>query len=310
MASVRSFQANYFDFPYDFDRADNLIQDCLLDLQESLPQVVSIDVYGSYPSTRTLERSLKYFKSRVSDSGMVDWLSIHNGYRRPISKQAKNLWWSFENRRPPAGIFDGTISFDLDSYDDSNFYLPLVYQYLDISGRGREYVRHKKTVLECMEQREFAVEQIEKRPGFVSVFMNNPHPMRIRAIEKLNKFGEVSIFGRYNGRYVKNKVGIANNFKFNLCFENDLYPGYVTEKVLEAWLSESIPLYWGDDAGGVLNPDAIVNLRDFSNMETFLEYVENLHQSPEKMAKMIGQPLFSKNCDYSKLQSFILRSVS
>ena len=102
----------------------------------------------------------------------------------------------------------------------------------------------------------------------------------------------------------------TNNFKFNLCFENDLYPGYVTEKVLEAWLSESIPLYWGDDADGVLNPDAVVNLRDFSNLETFVEYVENLQQSPDKMAKMIGQPLFSKNCDYSKLQSFILRSVS
>jgi hypothetical protein len=79
---------------------------------------------------------------------------------------------------------------------------------------------------------------------------------------------------------------------------------------VEAWLSESIPLYWGDDAGGVLNPDAVVNLRDFSSMETFLDYVETLHRSPEKMAKMIGQPLFSKNCDYSKLQSFILRSVS
>lgn len=304
------FQANYFDFPYDFNREDNLLQDCILDLYESLPEKLSVDVYGSYPSTRILDRSVKFFKSKVSDSGMVEWLSIHNGYRQPLRAQSKNLWWTFENRRPPSGIFDGTISFDLDTYSDSNFYLPLVYQYLDISGKGGRYVRHKKTVLQCMEHRQISIEQVEKRNGFVSVFMNNPHPMRIRAIEKLSKIGDVAIFGRYNGRYVQDKVGTANNFKFNLCFENDLYPGYVTEKVLEAWLSESIPLYWGDDAGGVLNPDAVVNLRDFSSMETFLDYVETLHRSPEKMAKMIGQPLFSKNCDYSKLQSFILRSVS
>jgi hypothetical protein len=310
MASVQSFQANYFDFPYDFNKEDNLLQDCLLDLYESLPEKLSFDVYGAYPSTRILDRSVKFFKSKVSDSGMVEWLSIHNGYRQPLRAQSKNLWWTFEYRRPPSGIFDATISFDLDSYSDSNFYLPLVYQYLDISGKKGRYVKHKKTVLQCMEHRQISIEQVEKRSGFVSVFMNNPHPMRIRAIEKLNRIGNVSIFGRYNGRYVQDKVATASDYKFNLCFENDLYPGYVTEKVLEAWLSESIPLYWGDDADGVLNPDAVVNLRDFSNLETFVEYVENLEQSPEKMAKMIGQPLFSKNCDYSKLQSFILRSVS
>ncbi len=310
MTLIQGFQANYFDFPHDFDDQNNLIQDCLQDLQNSIPTQLSIDVYGSYPSTSVIGRSMKYFKSKVSDSGMNDWLSIHNGFRQPISKQAKNLWWAFENRRPPSGIFDGTISFDLDSYDDSNFYLPLIYQYLDISDKGGDYVRHKMTVLECMEPRKIAVEQIEKRQGFVSVFMNNPHPMRIRAIGKLNEIGSVSIFGRYNGRYVQNKIGTAKNFQFNLCFENDLYPGYVTEKVLEAWLSESIPLYWGDDVDGILNPAAIVNLRDFSNMNSFLDYVEHLQQSPEMMARMIAQPLFSKNCDYLALKSFILRAIS
>lgn len=303
-------QVKYFDFPYDFDSADNLLQDCLLDMYESLPENLLVDVYGSYPSTRVLNRSLKYFKSKVSDSGMVDWLSIHNGYRKPIHAQSKNLWWTFENRRPPSGIFDGTISFDLDSYSDSNHYLPLVYQYLDISGKRGKYVKHKKTVPQCMEPRDISIEQIEERNGFVSVFMNNPHPMRVRAIEQLSLLGDVSIFGRYNGRYVQDKVRMASDYKFNLCFENDLYPGYVTEKVLEAWLSKSVPLYWGDDAAGILNQEAIVNLRNFSNMKSFIEYVQALQASPEKMAEMISQPLFSRNCDYEKLQNFILRSIS
>lgn len=310
MTVKKPLQAKYFDFPYDFDGEDNLLQECLLDLHESLPERLSVDVYGSYPSTRILDRSFKFFKSKISDSGMVEWLSIHNGYRTPLRTQSKNLWWTFENRRPPSGIFDATISFDLDSYSDSNFYLPLVYQYLDISGKRGRYVKHKKTVLQCMEPRQITVEQVEKRNGFVSAFINNPHPMRIRAIEHLNKFSEVSIFGRYSGRYVRNKVGIASDFKFNLCFENDLYPGYVTEKVLEAWLSKSIPLYWGDDAAGILNQEAIVNLRNFSNMKAFIEYVLDLNESPGKMAAMINQPLFSKNCDYEKLRNFILRSIS
>lgn len=310
MTVQEPIQATYFDFPYDFNKEDNLLRDCLLDLGESLPKKLFLDVYGSYPSTRLLNRSLKYFKSKVSDSGMVDWLSIHNGYRQPVRASSKNLWWTFENRRPPSGIFDGTISFDLDSYSDSNFYLPLVYQYLDISGKMGTYVKHKKTIPQCMQHRQISIEQVEKRNGFVSVFMNNPHPMRIRAIEQLSQIGEVSVFGRYNGKYVQDKVGMASHYKFNLCFENDLYPGYVTEKVLEAWLSESVPLYWGDDAAGILNHEAIVNLQDFSSMKSFIEYVDLLHRSPEKMAKIISQPLFSVNCDYEKLQNFILRSIS
>jgi hypothetical protein len=161
-----------------------------------------------------------------------------------------------------------------------------------------------------MEHRQISIEQVEKRNGFVSVFMNNPHPVRIRAIDQLSKFSEVSVFGRYNGRYVQDKVGMESDYKFNLCFENDLYPGYVTEKVLEAWLSKSIPLYWGDDAAGILNQEAIVNLQNFSSMKTFIEYVQDLHESPEKMAEIINQPLFSKNCDYDKLKNFILQSIS
>lgn len=310
MTSKGRIYANYFDFPYDFDQESNLVQDCLQDISDYLPSKLRLDIYGSYPSTSVPQRSLKYLKSKVSDSGMIDWLGIQNGYRKPTNKLAKTLWWTFENRRPPSGVFDGTISFDIDSFSDSNFYLPLVYQYLDISGKKERYVRHRRTVQECMEQREINEDLINKKSGFVSIFMNNPHPMRIRVIEELKKIGNVSIYGRFNGRYIKDKIATAKQYKFNLCFENDLYPGYVTEKVLEAWLSESIPLYWGDDAAGVLNENAIVNLQNFSSTQSFLDYIVYLNDSPELMAKIIKQPLFAKNCDYSKLKNFILHSIS
>ncbi len=300
----------FYDFPHDFNPMDNLLQECISEPQMNLGKSLMIDVYGSYPATGGFTRGWKYLKSKRSTEGMVGWLNIQNGFRTPVNQHAINLWWTFENRRPPSGIFDGTISFDLESYSGTNLYFPLVYQYLDVSGNGGTYVKHRKTIRECMSGRDIYDVEIHKKKNFVSVFMNNPHPMRLRVIEKLNKLGEVAIFGRYSGRYVQDKIGTANRYNFNLCFENDLYPGYVTEKVLEAWLSESVPLYWGDDALKILNPKAIVNLCEFSNVESFVEYVNYLQNSPELMLEIINQPLFSKDFKYSDLKGFILRSIS
>ncbi len=301
---------NFYDFPYDFDPMDNLLQECISELQMNLGRPLMIDVYGSYPATGGFIRGRKYLKSKRSTEGMIEWLNIQNSFRTPNNQRATNLWWTFENRRPPAGVFDGTISFDLDNYSGTNLYLPLVYQYLDISGNGSTYVKHRKTIRDCMTERDIYDLEMLKQRNFVSVFMNNPHPMRLRVIKKLNNLGEVAVFGRYSGRYVQDKIGTANRYNFNLCFENDLYPGYVTEKVLEAWLSESVPLYWGDDALKILNPKAIVNLREFSNVESFVEYVKHLQNSPELMLEILNQPLFSKDFKYSDLKTFMLRSIS
>lgn len=36
------------------------------------------------------------------------------------------------------------------------------------------------------------------------------------------------------------------NYKFTLCFENAIFPGYVTEKIFDAILAGSVPVYLGD----------------------------------------------------------------
>jgi alpha(1,3/1,4) fucosyltransferase len=46
---------------------------------------------------------------------------------------------------------------------------------------------------------------------------------------------------------VENKFETISNYKFCFSYENtDNYPGYVTEKVFDAWMAGCIPIYWGD----------------------------------------------------------------
>ena len=36
-----------------------------------------------------------------------------------------------------------------------------------------------------------------------------------------------------------------NKYKFAIAFENEDYPGYVTEKICDIYKSNCIPIYWG-----------------------------------------------------------------
>jgi hypothetical protein len=53
---------------------------------------------------------------------------------------------------------------------------------------------------------------------------------------------------RYSSYYLDEAVSLLLPFKFALVFENAIAPGYVTEKIVNAFLAGAVPIYWGDHA--------------------------------------------------------------
>ena len=78
----------------------------------------------------------------------------------------------------------------------------------------------------------------------------------------LSKIKNVDVYGAAVRRPIADPSKIAPDYKFILCLENDLYPGYVTEKPFEAYLSGAIPLYYGLDNLGFLNQKSIINSKN------------------------------------------------
>jgi len=66
---------------------------------------------------------------------------------------------------------------------------------------------------------------------------------------------------RAGGEPVDDKLATMAGFRFALCFENCVFPGYVTEKIFDCFLAGCIPVYWGA-------PD----IEDFVPRETFVDY--------------------------------------
>jgi len=99
--------------------------------------------------------------------------------------------------------------------------------------------------------------------------------------------------------YNDNKQLYLQQYKFNICPENSIGEGYVTEKIFHSLLSGCIPIYNGwskNPEPGIVNPDIILWYDEFDeqNNEYTLMKIRKLQENDKFYRSFIGQPFF---CD-------------
>lgn len=109
------------------------------------------------------------------------------------------------------------------------------------------------------------------------------------------------------------KKTFLNERKFNICFENSSYPGYVTEKLFHALSYNTIPLYWGSPTVGLdFNPKAFISRHDFVSDEEMIQEVIRLDQDDDAYNEMLRQPIVSpvnNFFDLDRLNNWFLKVV-
>jgi len=220
---------------------------------------------------------------------------------------APSIWFTQENSRPPTGDWSGYLTFDIDPLDGRNAYFPSWWYLMDLlNGNGVDhFLGRSLTVQECLAARSL---NFGDRTGFACAFINNPTPWRLHAIAAISQVGPVEVFGRAVGRPVPNKQEVAKDFRFVLCFENDLFPGYVTEKPFEAWATGAIPLWWGSDPAGYLNRGALLNAADSDSLAEFAEAVAEV-DNPKKWTTIANTPILARAPDLSSAMDLVSRSL-
>jgi hypothetical protein len=122
---------------------------------------------------------------------------------------------------------------------------------------------------------------------------------RIQFFEKLRAYKEVASGGGYLNNVegpVKDKRSFLGEGKFTIAFENSSYPGYTTEKIYEAFLSNTIPVYWGNPRiAEDFNPGAFINMHDFASVEEVINYIKFLDENDEACLKILEEPAFVEN---------------
>lgn len=104
-----------------------------------------------------------------------------------------------------------------------------------------------------------------------------------------------------------------SQYDFVLAMENTISKGYVTEKILNAFLAGAIPIYYGDSlVKEIFNPDSFINITDFNSIEDCAEYISLLsNQEIEKMRSLnfFKTPLHDFFNKDSQVYSLIRRDI-
>ena len=143
-----------------------------------------------------------------------------------------------ENFVADFNAFDYAVGFDYLTFEDRYLRSPLFAHYRSF---GNLVDRVERLSDEQLLNRKFC--------SFVVSNADFGDPMRKRFFEQLSKYKPVASGGRWMnnvGGPVKDKVDFCRRYKFNIAFENSASPGYTTEKIMEAYAAESVPIYFGN----------------------------------------------------------------
>ena len=80
------------------------------------------------------------------------------------------------------------------------------------------------------------------------------------------------------------------NYKFNNCAENTQEPYYITEKIVNSFLGNSIPIYWGGEATQIFNEGTYIDLNHKLD-EEIVEIIKEYDTDKNKYEQMFNTPL-------------------
>ncbi|WRE31403.1 fucosyltransferase [Helicobacter pylori] len=256
--------------------------------------------------------------------------------RKILSYQnTKRVFYTGENEAPNFNLFDYAIGFDELDFNDRYLRMPLYYAYLHYKA---ELVNDTTSPYKLQPDSLYALKKpshcFEKnhpnlctvvdgktdhlKRGFASFVASNANaPMRNAFYEALNSIEPVTGGGSVRntlGYKVGNKSEFLSQYKFNLCFENSQGYGYVTEKILDAYFSHTIPIYWGSPSVAKdFNPKSFVNVHDFKNFDEAIDYIKYLHTHKNAYLDMLyenplntidGKAYFYQDLSFKKILDF------
>jgi alpha(1,3/1,4) fucosyltransferase len=163
-------------------------------------------------------------------------------------------------------LCDYAIGFDYLVFEDRYFRYPY---YL---------LTYTKEEILALNYKNLQTDQEIFNKGFASFIVSNKESIseRIKFYKLLNSIKVVDSGGKVEnnlGYNVIDKIDFISKYKFNIAFENSSYNGYTTEKIVDAFIAGTVPIYYGNPLiYKEFNPKAFVNV------ESNNDYLETLER--------------------------------
>ena len=213
-----------------------------------------------------------------------------NQHRR--YRDCLKIFYTGENVFPDFDQCHAALSFNPDSCNGRNLRLPLWHLYIDWFG-VKSYGNPEWLVpLEWLNSTNSGKFASVPKDSFCAIVYGKPIQSRLLAISEISRYKAVDILGKANplspiadGEWAKLKA--LSSYRFSLCYENSVAPGYHTEKLLHGKIAGGIPIYYGHpsvqadfnsrsfiQAFGLTGPELIERIREIDcNHQLYLQIV-------------------------------------
>ncbi|MBA7629252.1 Alpha-(1,3)-fucosyltransferase FucT [subsurface metagenome] len=248
-----------------------------------------VDFWSDFEPTNTYLYKILKTKYTLEITDKPDFL-IYSAFGQEHKKyKCIRIFYTGENVRPDFSECDYAFSFDY--LDNRNHYrLPLYAVY---------FYPPEKLV-----KKDIDVEQIlRSKTKFCNFVYSKSIIKRNNFFHKLSRYKRVDSGGRLMnniggplGDKVGDKLAFIKDYKFTIAFENSVFPGYTTEKLVHPMQVHSLAIYWGNElVHRDFNPKSFLNYHDFEDEDELIQRIIEVDQNDELYMEYLRQPYFHNN---------------
>ena len=240
----------------------------------------------------SLLKFLQKYEVNVVPANEADYLfftCFSGDHHFEAKEDAVKILFTGENFCPDFNSCDYALSFEHMDYGDRHYRFPLYLTYPDVN--------------KLADRSLVTLDDLRKRRHFCNfIYSNgNAEPERDAFFHALNERMPVLSAGRHlrNTQSIDaaqpatdmnmRKRKFMEDFRFSLAFENSAHPGYVTEKIADAFIARTIPIYWGDPRiCDEFNKDSFVDVRSFASRSDAIDHIAMLNRDEDMLLKMLN----------------------
>lgn len=272
--------------------------------------------WGSFNKKNNLFYNLlsKHFDVEISDNPDFVICSNRGKPFEYMQYDCPRIMFMGENLSPDFTVFDYVIGFDFLDFGDRYFRLPFGFFFDD----ANPWIPKKIAIDEAktlLNQKKYFCNFIYRH--------QSSHGIRERLFRELSDYKFVVSPGRYlnnqntSGCSWREKYQYVRLSKFTIAGDSIEYPGFFTEKIIQAFQNFSIPVYFGnpriyDD----INTKSFVWCKstDESDIKATIEQVKYLDTHDEAYLEMLMEcPLLNEDYladRYNELEKFLVNIFS
>lgn len=239
------------------------------------------------PETFLFTEILRQYYDIIMDEENPDFVFCSHFGTEYLKYDCPRILYLGEAKCPDFNIYDYAIAFDDIQFGDRYIRYPF-------------YLLRRKSLEKALKKHTHSNEYYLAKQKFCNfVVSNGPGADNIRNyyFDELSKYKRVDSGGGYrnnlpDGKPVEDKLKFQEEFKFSLAFENSGFPGYITEKITDAWAAGTIPIYWGaPEIEKEFNSKAFLNCRNFATVDGLIAKIREIENDEKLFLDMMKQPV-------------------